>query len=119
MCSDNIFFNVSPGNFNIEATTYTIGGTVSGLNGSGLVLLLNGGNALPIAANGPFTFAAGLLAGATYDVSVGTAPNNPYQECVITNGTGTVTSSNVTTVDITCSDAPSPFIFDDGFEGND
>ncbi len=116
MCSDNIFFNVSPGNFNIEATTYTIGGTVSGLNGSGLVLLLNGGNALPIAANGPFTFAAGLLAGAPYDVSVGTAPNNPYQECVIDNGHGTVNASHVTDVGVTCTNATPPFIFGDGFE---
>ena len=36
--------------------TYTIGGTVSGLTGTGLVLQDNGGNNLTVSANGSFKF---------------------------------------------------------------
>ena len=36
---------------------YTIGGTVSGLKGSGLVLSNNGADPLQVRTDGPFTFA--------------------------------------------------------------
>jgi hypothetical protein len=38
--------------------TYTVGGTVSGLTGAGLVLELNGGSDLNVAADGSFNFRA-------------------------------------------------------------
>src|SRR5215831_20631647 len=40
-----------------SATKYTIGGTVTGLSGTGLVLQDNGGDNLAVSASGPFTFA--------------------------------------------------------------
>ena len=69
----------------------------SGLAGSGLVLQNNGGDNLPIAADGAFTFpdAAG---GSPYNVTVAGQPSNPTQICTVTNGSGTVGSGNVTNV---------------------
>jgi hypothetical protein len=85
-----------------SATTYTIGGTVSGLSGTGLVLQDNGSDNLTIAANGSFTFATQLAAGSTYAVTVLTQPSNPTQTCTVSNGTGTVDAA-VTNVSVTCS----------------
>ncbi len=42
---------------------YTVGGMVSGLAGSGLVLQDNGGKNLTVMANGSFTFTATLTRG--------------------------------------------------------
>lgn len=82
--------------------TYTIGGTISGLSGAGLVLQNNGGNNLSIGADGNFTFASPVSSGGAYSVSVFTQPTNPAQMCTVTNGTGTA-SANVSNVGITCS----------------
>ncbi|HEY6722103.1 MAG TPA: S8 family serine peptidase, partial [Burkholderiales bacterium] len=85
------------------APTFTIGGTVSGLAGTGLVLQLNGGGNLAINAPGaPFTFAASLATGAMYNVTVLTDPSGPTQACTVTGGNGVVGSANVTTVSVTC-----------------
>ena len=83
-------------------STYTIGGTVSGLAGTGLVLQDNGGDNLPVSANGGFTFPTPLTSGSTYSVTVLTQPSSPPQTCMVTNGTGTA-SMNVTGVQISCS----------------
>lgn len=85
--------------------TFTLGGTVSGLNGSGLVLASNG-QTLAVAANGPFTFATAIASGTAYNVTVATQPNGPAQNCLVTDGSGTVGSANVTTVTIACRDVP-------------
>jgi N-acetylneuraminic acid mutarotase len=83
------------------ATTYTIGGTVSGLNGTGLVLLDNGGNNLAVTANGSFTFTAAINGGSNYNVSVGVEPSNPAQNCVVSNGSG-IATANVANVQVAC-----------------
>jgi hypothetical protein len=85
-----------------SATTYEIGGTVSGLSGSGLVLQDNGGDNLTITADGTFTFATAVSAGGAYSVTVKTQPSNPAQTCSVTNGTGTANAA-VTNVNVTCS----------------
>jgi NHL repeat len=82
-------------------TTYTIGGTVSRLQGT-VVLQVNGGDNLSVSANGPFTFTAGLKSGAAYTVTVLTQPSNPGQICSVTNGSSTVAAANITTVAVTC-----------------
>ncbi len=82
----------------------TIGGTVTGLQGRGLVLQNNGGDDLPIDADGPFTFATTLEAGIRYNVTVLTNPTSPAQECVVENGSGTVPTENVTDVVVTCAE---------------
>ncbi|MGH8189614.1 MAG: hypothetical protein ACREUC_23870, partial [Steroidobacteraceae bacterium] len=82
--------------------TFTVGGTVAGLIGSGLVLQNNGGDNLTITGNGSFTFGAALAPGANYSVTVFTHPAVPPQSCMVTNGSGTITGGNVTNVAIAC-----------------
>ena len=91
-------------NVTVTCTTnkYTIGGTVSGLAGTGLVLQDNGGDNLTVSGNGAFTFATPIASGGTYAVTVLTNPTTPSQTCVVANGSGTVTNANVTTVTVTC-----------------
>ncbi|HTT04848.1 MAG TPA: hypothetical protein VMF64_06125, partial [Steroidobacteraceae bacterium] len=56
-------------------STYTVGGTVSGLTASGLMLQDNTSDTLTVAANSTtFTFGTALASGATYSVSVKTQP---------------------------------------------
>ena len=86
-------------------TTYSIGGTASGLaSGSTVVLQDNGGNDLSVAANGAFTFSTALAAGAAYNVTVKTNPAG--QTCTVANGTGTIAAANVTNVAMTCTTPP-------------
>jgi beta-glucanase (GH16 family) len=82
-------------------TTYTIGGTVSGLSGTGLVLQNNGGNSLPVSANGGFTFSAPVASGASYKVTVLTQPSSPSQACGVSSSSG-VAQGNVSSVQVSC-----------------
>ncbi len=79
-------------------------GTVAGLQGSGLTLYDNGGDALTIAENGAFTFATKVAYNATYTVTVATQPTGPTQTCAVTgNGTMGHADANVT---VSCVAAP-------------
>jgi Lactonase, 7-bladed beta-propeller len=82
--------------------TYTIGGMVSGLTGSGLVLTNNGGNDLPIASTGSYTFSNPVPSMSGYSVAVATQPANPPQTCVVSNESGNVGGSAITNVDVAC-----------------
>ncbi len=86
---------------------HTIGGTVSALSGSGLVLQNNGSNNLAVTANGSFTFSSKIAAGSTYSVTVLSQPAAPAQPCSVKNSTGTVGRANVTNVAVTCTTTPS------------
>jgi len=66
-------------NTSTPPVTYTVGGTVSGLAGSGLVLQDNSGNNLAVSANGPFTFTTALASGTAYSVTVFSQPTSPNQ----------------------------------------
>jgi hypothetical protein len=95
--------NVTNVQVTCTSTTYTIGGAVSGLSGSGLVLQNNGGNNLAVASGATsFTFSTPISSGGTYNVTVLTQPSNPAQTCAVTNGSGTA-NANVTSVQVTCS----------------
>ena len=87
---------------------YTIGGTVSGLAGTGLLLRNNGADDLPISANGAFTFSTPLPTGASYAVTVAGQPGGPSQTCAVSGGVGTVGSGNVTDVVVQCVTNPVP-----------
>jgi 6-phosphogluconolactonase (cycloisomerase 2 family) len=80
--------------------TYTIGGSISGLAGSGLELTAGAGNTVSVSKAGPFTFPTLLGAGASYDVTVASPPANPSQTCTVSNGAGTVSGAvdNITVV---------------------
>ncbi|GAA4358079.1 hypothetical protein GCM10023165_52680 [Variovorax defluvii] len=83
--------------------THTIGGTLAGLaTHTKLVLLDNGGDALTLTANGPFSFATPLAFNTDYAVTVGTQPS--WQNCSVAQGNGTATA-NVTSVSVSCAEA--------------
>jgi hypothetical protein len=88
-----------------QPNRYPVGGTVAGVLGSGLVLRLNGGDDLPIAAPGEFSFPTPLATGSTYAVTVAAQPTAPSQTCVVANGAGVVGDAGVTGVVVTCTDA--------------
>lgn len=94
----NQITNWSGGDVTTPAT-YTVGGTVSGLSGT-VFLQDNGGDNLSVGANGGFTFATSLGTGAAYDVTVQSSP--PGQTCSVANGSGTVSSANITNVAVSC-----------------
>jgi len=95
--------------------TFTVGGSVSGLAGSGLILQNNAGDDLPIAADGSFTFGTALDDASTYAVTVLTQPTNLSQTCDVTSGDGTLAGADVTNVPVTCVTKPEE-VFVDGFE---
>ena len=82
---------------------YTVGGTVTGLSGSGLVLQDNFGDTLPISGSGSFTFPTALTLGSPYSVTVFTQPSG--QSCLITGGIG-IAQGNVSSVQVTCVNLP-------------
>lgn len=83
----------------LPTVTYSVGGTVTGLTGAGLVLQVNGGGNLAIAAAGSFTFVSPIAATTNYTVTVLTQPAG--QICTVANGSGTVTGV-VTNIAVTC-----------------
>jgi hypothetical protein len=87
------------------ATTYTVGGTVSGLeSGEHLALQDNGGDELTVGANGGFTFSTGLAGGAAYAVTVLTQPTG--ETCSTSSASGTVGAADVDNIGIICSAIP-------------
>jgi uncharacterized delta-60 repeat protein len=87
------------------STRFTVGGTVTGLIGSGLALQdLHFRQITP--GNGAFTFPLPTETGDAYGVSIVTQPSSPLQICTIANGSGTVAHANITDIAVTCLDAP-------------
>jgi len=82
--------------------TYSVGGTVSGLTGTGLALQNNGADTLPVATDGSFTFVTELVDTTTYSVTVSTQPTG--QTCSVTNGSGVIAAADVSDVDVACVD---------------
>jgi hypothetical protein len=84
-----------------SAQSYSIGGTITGLTRTGLVLA-NGSDSLSISANATtFTLPAAVAFGASYSVTVTTQP--PHMTCSVGSGSGTMPASAVTNVSIACS----------------
>jgi len=81
---------------------FTVSGAVSGLAGAGLVLRDNGVDDLAVAVDGAIAFPTKIASGATYSVTVFTQPTSPAQTCAVTNGSGTMGSSDVTNVAVSC-----------------
>ncbi len=92
------------------ATAYAVGGSVSGLAGSGLKLEYDADNVslpgvLSVAANGSFVFAAATtsaVTGTAYRLRILAQPTSPAQSCTLTGGTGTVASADVSSVRVSC-----------------
>jgi 6-phosphogluconolactonase (cycloisomerase 2 family) len=82
-------------------TTYTIGGTLSGLlAGQQITLIDNGNDPLTLKANGSFTFAKRVAPKGSYAVTIGTQPT--LQTCSISKGSGSGVTANVTSVAVSC-----------------
>jgi hypothetical protein len=94
---DNGGTNPPPSN-----ATYSLGGSVTGLAGSGLVLQDNAGHQVAVNASGSFTLATGMASGTSYVVTVKTQPSSPNQTCTVGNGSGSIASANVTNVAVSC-----------------
>ena len=83
----------------------TVAGTVTGLSGSGLVLLNNGGDPTTVSSGATsFTMNTKVESGSTYNITIQTQPSGLL--CSVANGTGTA-SANVTNVKIGCSSTAS------------
>ncbi|MCU0756920.1 MAG: DNRLRE domain-containing protein [Xanthomonadales bacterium] len=112
----NVVVNCQP-----ASSSFSIGGSISGL-GSGLSVVLRNattGENLSRNANGTYAFTMAQTTGATYAVTVQTQPTG--QTCTVSNGSGTVGSSNVTNVSVSCSSVVSTVTvnaIDDTFVGN-
>ncbi len=100
----------------VECTTntFTVGGIVAGLAGTGLTLSDGNGGMFAALASGSkafvtFAFPTARESGATYRVSVLTQPtSSPAQFCSVANASGTVTDGNVLNVQVNC---VGPFVY--------
>ena len=79
-----------------DEATFTVGGNIAG--SAGVVLRLNGGSDLSVPALGSFSFPTRLTAGTPYVVTVASAA----QPCSVVNGSGTIGSSDLSSVRVTC-----------------
>lgn len=77
-------------------TTYSVGGTLSGLIDGSVQLQNNGGDTITVSANGSFTFPTKLVDTAAYAVTVLTQPAG--QTVSLSNATGNIAAANVTNV---------------------
>jgi hypothetical protein len=83
--------------------TYSIGGSVSGLVGS-LTLQNNGADDLTISADGVFTFSLVIDDGSGFAATVMVQPAG--QQCSVTGDSGTLSGSDVNSVQVLCGPAP-------------
>jgi len=82
-------------------TTYTLGGTLAGLSvGQSVSLEDNGGDRLTLSANGAFSFPVRLGSGTAYAITV--RSHTPGIACSVSNGSGTVGSSDVKGIGVSC-----------------
>lgn len=105
-----------------STSALTIGGSVAGLTGSGLVLLNNGGDNLAMAANATrFEFPTPVAYGSNYNVSVFAQPAG--QLCSVSSGSGaatthvgdvSVTCANIVTYTVTTSSGPNGSVSPNG-----
>ena len=114
--------NVTSANVPVTVTcttfTSTVGGSITGLNGGGLVLkdTVSGHQTAAIAA-GTTTFAISpaINSGVSYNVVVLTQPTTPGQYCTVANPSGTVVGTAITNVAVTCrNEGKYAFVADSG-----
>jgi len=82
--------------------TFVVGGTVTGLLGTGLVLQNINGEELAISEDGPFEFATRLISGQMYWVGVSAQPTGPLQTCSVADEHGIVDDADVVSVAVSC-----------------
>jgi uncharacterized repeat protein (TIGR03803 family) len=87
-----------------SSQAFSLGGTVTGLNGAGLVLA-NGANTVSIVSGATtFSLPTAVALGSSYSVTVQSQPAG--EACAVSNATGTMPAHNVTGVLVSCTDQP-------------
>jgi YVTN family beta-propeller protein len=94
-----------------SSDTYTIGGTVSGLTGTGLVLQNNGGDDLTIYSIVTFVFTTALTDGSGYVATVLSDPTTPSQTCTVSSVSGTLGGTDVSSVSVDCIDSFTEYVY--------
>lgn len=86
----------------IPITSYSVGGTLSGLSSGNSITLTNKGtDTLKLTADGTYTFPVKLANTALYELSLSqTTPES--QTCISSNGSGMINAANVTDIVVTC-----------------
>ncbi len=79
---------------------YSVGGSVTGLTGA-LLIQNNATDTTTITTNGAYTFNQKINTGNTYNVTI--LQNPTEQICSITNGSGEISTDNITNANIFCS----------------
>jgi hypothetical protein len=84
--------------------TFNVGGKISGLTSSGLVLA-NGSDTLSVPSGATsFNLPIGVAYGSEYNVTVASQPSG--LTCDVTDGAGTIGTSAITNISVTCADQP-------------
>lgn len=97
----------------MDSYGFTLGGTVSGLVGSGLTLQNEPNQSPPymnVASNGPQLLGS-VDCYTAYDVAIHTQPVEPSQTCVVANGSGPGGTAGVDNIAITCTTNPPRFAY--------
>jgi N-acetylneuraminic acid mutarotase len=95
--------------------TYTIGGTISGLTVSGVVLTNNGGSIVAVTAGATsWVFPSSFAAGTSYSITVESQPLGELCE-VTSGGSGTTLSGNVGNVTVECG-VPGQWVWEGGLK---
>jgi 6-phosphogluconolactonase len=95
-----------------DPSSYTLGGTISGLDAPGLVLSNGGQTIAPTVGATAFTFPTPLAAGTGYSVMIQAQPTGTA--CAVSAGSGTI-SATVTSVQVACT--PRQYVYGSGSLG--
>src|ERR1700722_3210169 len=88
----------------LAPATFTVGGSVSGLqSGRQIILLDNNTDSLTVGSNGPFTFNDSVSGSGGFAVTIGTQPTG--QTCSLSNASSASITANVTNVIVACAGA--------------
>jgi hypothetical protein len=82
------------------ANAFSVGGTISGLTGTGLVLANGSDTSKPPAGASMFTFPTKVPTATAYNVTVMAQP--AAQICTVSNGSGVILTSSVNNVAVAC-----------------
>ena len=85
-----------------ETASFSVGGTVTGLGGSSIILQNNSNDSLALNSDGSFSFQSKLKSGETYSVSVAQSLTNPNITCYVSGANGVIANANVDSISIIC-----------------
>ncbi len=91
---------VGPTDVRLVRSTTNLGGRISGLTANGL-MLVSGSQTITVAANASsFSFPIAIAEGMAYSVVVESQPSGLI--CTVSNGSGTMSAADVSTVSVSC-----------------